>query len=358
MSAREQPRKITLPGHRLRKWAQYLLDLHLRLSPAAATLPSIPSKEAERAPKGQIRVVCVSDTHNNQPSLPPGDVLIHAGDLTENGSFDELQKQIDWLSAQPYHHIVAIAGNHDVLLDEGFLEKYPERRYGDSRSRGDLDWGRVVYLENEDITAEITLTPNSEDGTDAKDNAQNSNNEPHSLSLSSTSTSPQKTRKLKIYGTPLTPQYGISAFQYPSSLSEEIWENKIPADTEILIVHGPPRLHLDFDPNIQGGGLRHTGDAYLTSEIGRVRPRLVVFGHIHVGYGREDLVLDSVTRGFEGIQNRLGGWGTLGVMFLGVFWEAIRKVFKDERVTTFVNAAVVGGGLANELKNEAVVVDI
>ncbi|KAL4949352.1 Metallo-dependent phosphatase-like protein [Aspergillus filifer] len=350
MSPTTQPRKITFSGHRLRRYAQTLYNLHLRLNPppTPTQTPARPQpSSSSTVQQHQIRIVCISDTHNNQPSLPVGDILIHAGDLTETGSFDELQDQITWLDAQPFRHIVVIAGNHDVLLDEGFLEKFPERRYGELRTKRELAWGRVRYLENESVSLEVTL--DSKDSTTVNSKKTDSSN----------STVPG-TRKLEIFGTPLTPQYGVSAFQYPSHLSEGVWENKIPDDTDILIVHGPPRLHLDFDPNIQGGSLRHPGDAYLTSEIGRVRPRLVIFGHIHVGYGREDLVLDSVRRGFEGIQNRLGGWGMLGLMCLGVVWEVIRRVIgsKDKKVTTFVNAAVVGGFLANGLKNEAFIVDI
>ncbi|KAL4945359.1 Metallo-dependent phosphatase-like protein [Aspergillus oleicola] len=350
MSTGEQPRKITLAGHRLRTWAQYLLDLHLRLAPAATTPET-------KATENKIRIVCISDTHNNQPSLPSGDVLIHAGDLTETGSFDELQDQITWLDSQPHRHKIVIAGNHDVLLDESFLEKYPERRYGDSRTREELNWGNVIYLENKDITVKVeaqgTGDPNNNTNTNENDN-------------NSSSSKPQLQQKpsariLKIFGSPLTPQYTLSAFQYPSHLSRSTWTNKIPCNIDILITHGPPRLYLDFDPNNQGGGLRHTGDPYLTAEIGRVRPRLVVFGHIHVGYGREDLVLDFVRRGFEDVQNRLGEWGVLMGMVVGVFWGVLRRVagFKgDGRVTTFVNAAIVGGGLANEVRNGAFVVDI
>lgn len=37
----------------------------------------------------RTRFVCVSDTHNQTLKLPKGDVLIHAGDLTNQGSFSE-----------------------------------------------------------------------------------------------------------------------------------------------------------------------------------------------------------------------------------------------------------------------------
>src|SRR5271155_4585185 len=47
-----------------------------------------------------IRVVCVSDTHCKIPkALPKGDLLIHAGDLTNNGTLSDIQQSIDWLKA-------------------------------------------------------------------------------------------------------------------------------------------------------------------------------------------------------------------------------------------------------------------
>src|SRR6266516_3428616 len=46
-----------------------------------------------------ITVVCISDTHCKFPpnQIPHGDLLIHAGDLTDNGTVSEIQQQIDWL---------------------------------------------------------------------------------------------------------------------------------------------------------------------------------------------------------------------------------------------------------------------
>lgn len=172
-------RVIKIPGRRLRDVATTLINLHL-LHSSSSSLPCPASSPS-------TRIVCISDTHNTQPDLPRGEILIHAGDLTENGSFDELQEQLAWLSRQPHRNKIVVAGNHDVLLDDVFLEKYPERKYGDSRTVQGLNRGFVHYLRDSSITLDVAVTT-----TTAQDGKPNS------------------TRTLTIYGSPQTPQYGIS----------------------------------------------------------------------------------------------------------------------------------------------------
>jgi hypothetical protein len=58
----------------------------------------------------KTRIVCISDTHNQTPKLPPGDVLIHAGDLTNQGSYAELKRAVEWLERQEFEAVVVIAG--------------------------------------------------------------------------------------------------------------------------------------------------------------------------------------------------------------------------------------------------------
>lgn len=89
-----------------------------------------------------IRIVCISDTHNTHPTLPNGDILLHAGDLTQYGTFAELQNQLDWLRGQPHQTKIVIGGNHDLVLDASFVERYPDREVG---RREDLEWGEVIY---------------------------------------------------------------------------------------------------------------------------------------------------------------------------------------------------------------------
>src|ERR1700743_3098334 len=60
-------------------------------------------------PANAVSIICVSDTHNTQPEVPEGDVLIHAGDLTQSGSVEELQAALAWLRAQPHPHKLVVA---------------------------------------------------------------------------------------------------------------------------------------------------------------------------------------------------------------------------------------------------------
>lgn len=74
--------------------------------------------EPTPSPANPVTVICVSDTHNYQPCLPPGDILIHAGDLTQSGTYEELQAALNWLKRQPCTYKIVVTGNHDVLLDK------------------------------------------------------------------------------------------------------------------------------------------------------------------------------------------------------------------------------------------------
>jgi predicted MPP superfamily phosphohydrolase len=76
---------------------------------------------SEQLNSKQVKIVCISDLHSLPlPSpLPPGDILIVAGDLTEGrpsqllSRLEELQK-----SKSQFPHVFVIAGNHDRALDE------------------------------------------------------------------------------------------------------------------------------------------------------------------------------------------------------------------------------------------------
>ncbi|KAI8633570.1 Metallo-dependent phosphatase [Xylariaceae sp. FL1651] len=131
-----------------------------------------------------ISIVCISDTHNSQCALPSGDILIHAGDLTQAGSLKELQAAISWLQEQPHQVKIAIAGNHELLLDPSRDDQYDNALM----ARRQIDWGDIY---------------------------------------------------------PKTPRNGNWEFHYPRQ--DDVWKNTVPEDTDVLITHGPPQAHLDLD---------------------------------------------------------------------------------------------------------------
>ncbi|BCS27303.1 uncharacterized protein APUU_60351A [Aspergillus puulaauensis] len=255
-----------------------------------------------------VHVVCISDTHNTQPDLPDGDILIHAGDLTQSGSQRELQDQIAWLDSQPHRYKIVIAGNHELCLDS--------QLDGGNTNTAAIDWSSLIYLEN---TSTIVKFGNG--------------------------------REIKVFGSPYTPKHGNWAFQYPRT-NAAIWEEiSIPEDTDILITHGPPKAHLD---------LGHLGCLFLRRALWEMkhRPLLHVFGHIHGGYGTEVALWDSFQRAYEAVMDGDSKWVSLG--FLVYFWILGLLTgwgTKDNQATVMVNAAAVGG-VRDEKLRDAICVDI
>ncbi|KAI9760322.1 MAG: hypothetical protein M4579_001726 [Chaenotheca gracillima] len=272
--------------------------------------------------KTNIAVVCVSDTHCTRPELPPGDLLLHAGDLSVKGTFGEIQDQLDWLNAQSHEHKVVIAGNHDRLLDPALdesdlergseVDQIPPRAGG----RSDLRWGEIIYLQDSSARLEFT-----------------------------------KGRVLNIYGSPWTIECGNWAFQYLPI--RDIWARKIPIDTDILLTHGPPKFHLDRARN-------DAGCPHLLRELWRVRPTLAVFGHIHPGYGQELIGYSPAQSAYEGIRLGTRGYLALLVIFVSLIIQRLLfalRVSSSSKVTCLVNAAAVGGP-NNQERRHPIVVEI
>jgi Icc-related predicted phosphoesterase len=199
-----------------------------------------------------MKIVCISDTHGQVipfEDMPEGDVLIHAGDITNNGKIYWLQQQAEWfrhLVETKYSHLICIGGNHDFVLDGFRKEKAEEhltRLFGDNR---------IHYLRDSSVTLRFAGTP-----------------------------------PIKFYGTPWV-NCGNWAFSEENNFHRRQIFNQIPGDTDVLISHGPPYSILDRSM-VSGHGAGSCGDLELLGAVERVRPRLHVFGHIHESYGRADL---------------------------------------------------------------------
>jgi hypothetical protein len=78
--------------------------------------------DLNRPPKhpgeGWTRFICVSDTHSKVFTVPPGDVLLHSGDLSAGGYLKALKKTMDWLVTLDHPQKVCVSNTTvpDVLL--------------------------------------------------------------------------------------------------------------------------------------------------------------------------------------------------------------------------------------------------
>jgi hypothetical protein len=108
-----------------------------------------------------LRFVCISDTHGKHDSIdvPDGDVLIHAGDFTHNGTHRQIQRFNDWLGSLPHRHKIVIAGNHELSLDAPWYLKYGRKRHREFHdpviSKQILK--NCTYLENTSIMIDDTI---------------------------------------------------------------------------------------------------------------------------------------------------------------------------------------------------------
>jgi predicted phosphodiesterase len=224
----------------------------------------------------KIKVCCISDTHGYLPQeLPEADMLLHAGDLTHHNDMQDQAafmntKFYPWWKEQKARLKYFIAGNHDFVFEE-FPALLNKDVFED-------------YLQDDYASALVDMRLPRVD-FDAP----------------------------TVWGTPRTPTYGRWAFMG----SEMFLEHKffvIPDNTDIILSHGPP--HGILDKNLAG---EHCGSKALMNRVNEIKPKLVVFGHIHEG--RDD-----------------------------------ESVFVNEHGTTFVNASIMNGQF--NPNNPPVVVEI
>ncbi|OQO06803.1 hypothetical protein B0A48_08591 [Cryoendolithus antarcticus] len=275
---------VQLPRHRLRKTAKWLLSFRANGLWSAGT----PKASQDFQP---VTVVCISDMHNLQPTLPPGDLLIHAGDLTEWGTFDEIRAQLSWLTSLPHEHRIVTAGNYDLLLDEDIMAEHPEHRDPEGRNRNDLEFGSVTYIQDGSIT--LTFAKGK--------------------------------RVLNVYGSPWTPRYGTSAFQYPRET--DVWSHRVPSSTNILVTHGPPAGFNDIKAS---AGSR----------------------------GEQTVTFDAAQLLYDDIVEDTRRWEAMPLLALAVLWSYVRLLHGLKvQSTRMMNAAVVDG-MKNGVAPDALVVEV
>ena len=187
-----------------------------------------------------MKIVAIADLHGILPEIPACDLLLIAGDIcpVKNHGIEFQANWLDtdfrrWLRSLTHvRQIVAVAGNHDFIF-EWALELVPR----------DLPW---VYLQ--DARVEVA--------------------------------------GLRIWGTPWQPWFFDWAFNGRPEELKQKWA-LMPDKLDVIVVHGPPRGYGDAVP--RRDHVEHTGCPHLLQRIEEIKPRLVVYGHIHEGRGQWQL---------------------------------------------------------------------
>ncbi|CAG9535091.1 unnamed protein product [Cercopithifilaria johnstoni] len=206
-----------------------------------------------------VRFVCMACLHKSFPDpqyVPPGDILIVAGDFTLYGRPDEIELFNKYLKQLPHTLKVVIAGNHEYTFDDRFMKANGSK------------FGEKKLAVKQTLSNEFTL----HEMKNAKAKLENV------IYLEDNST---ELFGIQIYGTPWLPQYDDMAFNLPRGQALLDKWNDIPAGIDVLITHTPPLGHGDMLPTGS-----HVGCVeLLNSVVKRIRPKYHVFGHIHSGYG-------------------------------------------------------------------------
>ena len=67
-----------------------------------------------------MTILHLSDTHGKHhllKYLPLADIIVHSGDVSEDGTESEVLDFLNWFCDLDYRHKIFIAGNHDFCLE-------------------------------------------------------------------------------------------------------------------------------------------------------------------------------------------------------------------------------------------------
>lgn len=205
-----------------------------------------------------MRIAALSDLHGFLPTVPPCDLLIVAGDLCPDviGNAhaavapDQQARWFErhlrpWFEQAPAAHKVMTWGNHDWCGESWDFS-------GDAPGRAEPGAVQVV------VDGETTV-PRADSGSDAGP-------------------------ALRIWCTPWSNRFMDWAFMKQPSELRAIYA-EIPAGIDILVSHQPPFGYGDLSIMNGPGQSEHHGSRELLDAIKRVRPRIVIVGHIHEGHG-------------------------------------------------------------------------
>jgi Icc-related predicted phosphoesterase len=91
--------------------------------------------------------------HHQLQNLLDADIIVHSGDVSEEGTEGEVLDFLNWFCALDYQYKIFVAGNHDFCLEDGQIEGLPENCHYLCNSGIEIErikfWGIPYFLSNE-----------------------------------------------------------------------------------------------------------------------------------------------------------------------------------------------------------------
>jgi len=181
-----------------------------------------------------MKVKILSDTHgfHKEEPIDEVDLLIHCGDASNNRypylNENEFLQFWMWWEEYPAKYKIFVPGNHDSFLESPISKTL-----------------RRTLKPNNWILMDRTIT----------------------------------IEKLKIFGSPFTPDFNNWSFMVNRSKIHKHWK-LIEKNTDIIVTHGPPKYHLDLTID-RGHKLFACGDSSLLKAVNKIKPKYHFFGHVH-----------------------------------------------------------------------------
>ncbi|GHT54707.1 hypothetical protein FACS189446_4980 [Bacteroidia bacterium] len=103
-----------------------------------------------------MKILHLSDTHGKHhllKDLPKADIIVHSGDVSEDGTENEMLDFLNWFCDLNYQYKIVVAGNHDLCLIGEQIEGLPENCHYLCNSGVEIErikfWGVPYFLSNE-----------------------------------------------------------------------------------------------------------------------------------------------------------------------------------------------------------------
>lgn len=193
-----------------------------------------------------MKIIAISDTHGAHNHLTkelneiyqksPDSIIVHSGDACYEGSKYEAVEFLEWYGNLPFKTKLFIAGNHDFPFEYSLF--------------------RLDYIEMDELAKKLNIQI-------LYNNFYNING-------------------FKILASSHIPNLKNWAFCSDENVRERFYSN-IEQDADIVISHSPP---LGIGDVVQ---YQSVGCEYLRKYIDTNKPKIVINGHIHEGFGVKEV---------------------------------------------------------------------